>query len=186
MRGRTLRVPDIHGLRPTSSRVREALFNILGDISDASVLDLFAGSGVMALESLSRGAKSAMSIEGDRSACEAMKKIQSAWPVPNWSIQNAMLPKVLKLHAGTYFDVIFADPPYQQGLSVQLPRWLLDADISFGRLIVEEASRERLVWREIQPEKTYRYGETTLYVFQGQCVINENIDEEIPALVTEQ
>ncbi len=72
MRGRVITVPNVPGLRPTPSKVRQALFNILGSVDGFRILDLFAGSGIMALEALSRGAASATSIEQDR--------VKPVWP----------------------------------------------------------------------------------------------------------
>jgi len=164
MRGRTMRVPDIEGLRPTPSRVREALFNILGDLQGASVLDLFAGSGVISLEALSRGASSVLSIESDRTACQAMKVIQESWGTEGWTIQSASLPKALP--TGQHFDFIFADPPYNTGLAAQIPAWLAKQDISYTNLVIEESSRSRLQWKQdIWPVQSRKYSETTLYFF---------------------
>jgi len=164
MRGRTMRVPNIEGLRPTPSRVREALFNILGDLQGASVLDLFAGSGVIGLEALSRGASSVLSIESNRTACQAMKLIQASWGVEDWIIQTGALPKALP--AGQYFDFIFADPPYNTGLAAQIPAWLAKQGISYEHLVIEESSRSRLQWKQdILPVQSRKYSETTLYFF---------------------
>ena len=166
MRGRTMRVPDIDGLRPTPSRVREALFNILGDLQGASVLDLFAGSGVIGLEALSRGASSVLSIESNRTACQAMKVIEESWGIEGWSVQSASLPKALP--AGQHFDFIFADPPYNTGLAAQIPAWLAKQGITYGDLVIEESSRSRLQWKqEILPVQARKYSETTLYFFAG-------------------
>ncbi len=165
MRGRTLRVPDIEGLRPTPSRAREALFNILGDIQNYTVLDLFAGSGVMSLEALSRGAAQALSLEADKKACTAMQKVQSDWCVEGWTIQKGVLPKTLP--SDTHFDFIYADPPYAKGLAEQVPVWLEKHHITFDLLVIEEASRTKLEWKEgYLPNKSRKYSETTLYFFQ--------------------
>jgi len=159
-----MRVPDIEGLRPTPSRVREALFNMLGDIQEKSVLDLFAGSGVIGLEALSRGVKHVTSIEGDRAACSAMKSIQESWKVEGWTIQTGKLPQ--DLPSFTYFDVIFADPPYNKGLAEQIPAWLKKSNISYDTLVVEEGSQARVNWKQgFAPTKHRKYGETTLYFF---------------------
>lgn len=159
-----MRVPDIEGLRPTPSRVREALFNILGDMQGASVLDLFAGSGVIGLEALSRGAASVVSIESDRNACQAMKLIQESWAISGWSIQSGSLPKALP--QGQHFDFIFADPPYDTGLAAQVPAWLAKHNIQYSNLVIEESSRSRPQWKhDILPVQARKYSETTLYFF---------------------
>ena len=166
MRGRTLRVPDIEGLRPTPSRTREALFNILGDIQDYTILDLFAGSGMMALEALSRGASSALSIDMDRQACKAMKAIQRDWHLDAWRVRQGSLPHALP--AATHFNIIYADPPYGKGLAEQVPLWLARQDITFDTLVIEEATRAHLKWKQAyQPSASRKYGETILYFFQA-------------------
>ena len=166
MRGRTMRVPDIEGLRPTPSRVREALFNILGDLQGVSMLDLFAGSGVIGIEALSRGASSVLSIESDRTACQAMKVIQESWGIEGWMIQSGSLPKALP--AEQHFDFIFADPPYNTGLAAQVPAWLAKQGISYTNLVIEESSRSRMQWKQnIMPMQERKYSETTLYFFAG-------------------
>ncbi len=72
-RGRTLRAPRGRATRPTSDRVREALFSILGEIDGATVLDLFAGSGALAIEALSRGASAATLVDSSPAAIEAIR-----------------------------------------------------------------------------------------------------------------
>ena len=166
MRGRTMRVPDIEGLRPTPSRAREALFNILGDVQGYHVLDLFAGSGVMALEALSRGAASALSIDASRKACVAMRRIAEDWGVAGWRIQHSVLPKGLV--ESQHVDLVYADPPYQSGLAAQVPIWLAERHISYTHLVIEESSRSSIAWpMDNRPVQSRKYSETTLYFFAG-------------------
>ncbi len=167
MRGRTMHVPDIEGLRPTPSRVREALFNILGDMQGKTVLDLFAGSGVVGLEALSRGASAVISIEDNKRACQAMQNIQQTWPVDGWTIQTGKLPQALR--SKQHFDFIFADPPYDKGLAEQVPVWLAKAEISYDTLVVEESTRTHAKWKkDFMPSKQRKYSETTLYFFEAE------------------
>ncbi len=163
MRGRVMKVPDIEGLRPTSSRVREAVFNSLGDVQGLSFLDLFAGSGVMALEALSRGVTSAYSLEQNRQACQAMRVLEEAWSVEHWNISTGILPHALST-LPSHFDIIYADPPYQQGFAAQIIPWLSNASITYQSLIIEEASAAHITWAE-PPYKQRQYGESTLYFF---------------------
>ncbi|MDQ6989914.1 MAG: 16S rRNA (guanine(966)-N(2))-methyltransferase RsmD [Mariprofundaceae bacterium] len=167
MRGRVLQVPDVRGLRPTSSRVREAVFNILGDMHGLSFLDLFSGSGVMALEALSRGASQAQSIEENHQACAAMRDIEQAWQVQNWTITQGTIPKVFQA-TSSHFDVIYADAPYQQGFAEQLAPWLAQAGITYRTFIIEEASKTSLTWTQ-QPFQQRKYGESTLYFFAAKA-----------------
>jgi len=171
MRGRTLRVPEIEGLRPTPSRVREALFNILGDIQGYSVLDLFSGSGIISLEALSRGAIHAQSIEEDQDACKAMRSVQTSWNVEGWNITRGTLPRGLPEQ--THFDVIYADPPYNKGLAEQVPKWLHQKGITYNTLVIEESSRTKLKWAaDALPSQVRKYSETSLYFFQRDIEID--------------
>jgi len=163
-RSRILNIPDVDGLRPTSSRVREALFNILGDIEGWRVLDLFSGSGLMALESLSRGASSAVSMEQHQQACQSMRKAAEQFDVQSsWQIQQAVLPKALHGLHGEAFDWVFADPPYDCGLAEQIPVWLAEENIQWKQLVVEESIRSKPQWPHNISVKTRRYGDTNLH-----------------------
>jgi 16S rRNA (guanine966-N2)-methyltransferase len=94
--------------RPTQDRVRQAIFNMLG------VLDLFAGSGALGLECLSRGANSALLVDQDRGASEVMKKNIAKTRLEGASIRQGDVFKTIAqlTAAGTQFDLVFADPPY--------------------------------------------------------------------------
>ncbi len=168
-RSRTLSVPDIDGLRPTSSRVREAIFNMLGDIQGWKILDLFSGSGVMAIEALSRGAEQVISIEQDRNACHHLRLLAKKFHVENrWIIQQATLPKALKLIEGQSFDWIFADPPYHMGIAEQVPLWLQQEHIITSSLIIEESVRAKPKWPLGWQASSRRYGDTNLYFLQQE------------------
>jgi len=166
-----MRVADIEGLRPTSSRAREALFNILGDIQDGSVLDLFAGSGVIGLEAISRGANQVESFEANTKACQAMRQIKEAWDIEHWQVHLGNLPACLP--EKKHFDVVFADPPYASGLADQVPAWLAKKGITYGDLVVEESSRTKMKWKQgAIPSQARKYGETTLYFFKSDEAFN--------------
>lgn len=101
--------------RPTQDRVRQAVFNMLGElIEGARVLDLFAGSGAIGLECLSRGATSVLLVDQDRGACEVMKKNIAKTRLESAGIrQGDVFKTVAQLAAtSTQFDLVFADPPY--------------------------------------------------------------------------
>jgi 16S rRNA (guanine966-N2)-methyltransferase len=165
-RGRVLHVPNLPGLRPTPSRVREALFNILGDIDGFSMLDLFSGTGIIAIEALSRGAISATSIEQHHKACLLMHECQNQLTLDNWNIVKGRLPTALNLVENSAFDLIFADPPYDQGIAEQIPKWLDEHGINCRQLVIEEASRAKPLWPENwTPTQSRRYGDTTLHFF---------------------
>jgi 16S rRNA (guanine966-N2)-methyltransferase len=162
-RGHRIAAPKGHDTRPTSDRVRENAFNLIGPVDDADVLDLFAGSGAMGLEALSRGAASATFVESDRDACRTI---------------NANLDK-LRLHAtvlcqdasravaadrGTY-DLVLCDPPYAYDharLAPHLARLLRDD----GLLVYESSSREpppAVAGLEVRTSRTYGSARLTLF-----------------------
>ena len=116
-RGRTIIAPAGSKTRPTQDYVRESLFNIIRwDVQDARVLDLFAGTGALSLESVSRGARSAVLVDTDRDACAAIRR----------NIETARMGESCRLlqkdyraamdqlaREGCAFDVVFLDPPYR-------------------------------------------------------------------------
>lgn len=122
-RGRRLTAPRSPDVRPTSDRVREALFASLGSlgvVEGAKVLDLFAGSGALAIEALSRGAESAVLVERDRSALEAMRANLAAAGVADRAkvVAGDAMAKAAGLagdatERGPRFDLVLLDPPYR-------------------------------------------------------------------------
>lgn len=123
-RSRQLSFPDVPGLRPTPDRVRQTLFNWLGqELNGLSCLDLFAGTGVMGFEALSRGAELVVMIEKSRPAYQALVQNQQALKAQKAHILNIDAFDYLANNASKQqqtFDVIFLDPPYHQGLLDQL------------------------------------------------------------------
>lgn len=112
--GRRLSVPP-RGARPTTDRVREALFNMLAarlDFDGLRVLDLYAGSGALGLEALSRGAASALFVESDRRAAEVITRNIAALALPGAVVRRAAVAAVLAGGGGPV-DLVFADPPYE-------------------------------------------------------------------------
>ncbi|HEY3982752.1 16S rRNA (guanine(966)-N(2))-methyltransferase [Cedecea sp.] len=115
-RGRKLPVPDSPGLRPTTDRVRETLFNWLApSMVDAHCLDCFAGSGALGLEALSRYAASATLIEMDRAVSQQLQKNLATLKANNGKVLNANTLNVLA-QPGTPHNVVFVDPPFRKGL----------------------------------------------------------------------
>src|SRR5512137_2873741 len=112
-RGRTLRVPAGENVRPTSDKVKQALFNILGDRVQGSVfLDLFAGAGGIGIEALSRGAERVVFVEGARESLETVKhNIEQAGFGDRAEAVLAKVEPFLKKTSGPY-DIVFLDPPY--------------------------------------------------------------------------
>lgn len=143
---RSLASPKGQEVRPTSSRLREALFNICqGYIQEARFLDLFAGSGAMGLEALSRGAKHATFIDNSR---ESIRCIEGNITSLNLETQTRVLygdvfTWITKLqHEGRQFDIIFADPPYQQFKHAK------DDLLSFGERVLHAIDASSLLTKD--------------------------------------
>ena len=142
--GRRLRMPKGAGTRPTADRVREALFSMLGDLSGARVLDLYAGSGALGIEALSRGADSAVFVERDRSAASVIERNLADLGLEQRVISDDAL-RFLARGQGV-FDVVFCDPPYDSGpriagtLDERLPALLADN----ARIVTESDKRNPL------------------------------------------
>ena len=114
-RGRRLRLPRSANLRPTSDRVRNAVFSILGadSLQDTLALDLYAGSGVLGLEALSRGAAGAVFVETDARRCRHIRDALAALGLTDrGSVHNGRVERVLGTLTTRGFGVAFADPPY--------------------------------------------------------------------------
>ncbi len=118
-RGRTLRAPKGQSVRPTQDRVREAVFDILGGrVEGRTVLDLFAGTGAMALEALSRGAASAVLVEADPRVFEVLKRNMEslgAGEAEALLLDFRQAVRVLRARRAR-LDLVFLDPPYGKGL----------------------------------------------------------------------
>jgi 16S rRNA (guanine966-N2)-methyltransferase len=165
-RGARIAAPRGLATRPTGDRVREAAFNLIGPVDGATVLDLFAGSGAMGLEALSRGAGSATFVESDRAACKAIQRNLEKLQLTGARIVCADAVWTVRQDPRTY-DLVLVDPPYevwgelQAGLAAQLPR-VLAPD---GLLVVETSSR-------VEPElplalrTSRRYGSARLSLFE--------------------
>lgn len=127
------------GLRPSTDRIRETLFNwLMHDIIDASVLDMFAGSGVLGIEALSRGAKEATFIENNKQTHEALKTNLATFRVSNARLIHG--DAISQLSAmDTQFSLVFIDPPYNTGLvDKALEALTINKILSDGALIYVE------------------------------------------------
>lgn len=139
-RGRTLVAPPGARTRPTQDYVRESLFNIIQrDVEGARVLDLFAGTGALSLEALSRGAKSAVLIDLDRAACAAIRRnIASVKPDGECRlIQSDYRAAMEKLRReGQSFDLVFIDPPYKMENTGEMCAELYDKGLLAGSFLL--------------------------------------------------
>ncbi|MET4756726.1 16S rRNA (guanine(966)-N(2))-methyltransferase RsmD [Endozoicomonas sp. NE40] len=126
-RGRKLPVADLPGLRPTSDRVRETVFNWLAPyIPGARVLDCFSGTGALSLEALSRGAKEAVMLEMATPAVKTLKSNLSLLKADNGQVMGTNTLQFLSKPCPEPFDVIFLDPPFRQGMLEETCRLLQD------------------------------------------------------------
>ena len=126
-RGRKLDVPDAPGLRPTGDRARETLFNWLGPrVIGAQCLDLFAGSGALGLEALSRGAASATLVERSPVVTQAIARQIASWPGADKA--RLVTADVLSWldRAGETYSLVFVDPPFDQALQEDVLRGLIE------------------------------------------------------------
>ena len=156
--------------RPTGDRVREAAFNLIGRVDGTAVLDLFAGSGAMGLEALSRGAASAVFVESDREAQRAIERNLEKLDLKGARIVKSDARRALATEAaaGRRYDLVLVDPPYRMldSLLPTLSRYLPALVAEDGLVVVESAKREH---PELPlPERTSRvYGSARLTVFEA-------------------
>jgi len=163
LKGQRLVAPRGWKVRPTSDRVREAIFSALGDVTGARVLDLYCGTGALAIEALSRGAAAAVLVDRDtRPALGNVERLGLAErtelvrsDVSRWLESPAPMP-------ARRFDLVFVDAPYKladrvgQELNTHLPRLLADD----GRAVVESGARRPLRLDSLEALRRRRYGAT--------------------------
>jgi 16S rRNA (guanine966-N2)-methyltransferase len=165
LRGRRLVAPRGWKVRPTPARVREAIFSTLGDVSEARVLDLFCGTGALAVEALSRGAAHATLV--DRDTRVALGNVEMLGLRERTELISADVPRWLARATGE-FDLIFLDPPYRLAdrvgpeLDPHLPKHLATG----GRVIAESAARRPLALT-LPALRERRYGDTLVVTYGG-------------------
>ena len=171
--GRTLRAPRGSVTRPTSDLVRGAIFSMLGELDGASVLDLFAGSGALGIEALSRGAARAVFVERDPDAVRAiernLEKLRLATGVTVLR-QDAVAALATEASAGRKYDLVLVDPPYDMypDLQPKLARYLPAVLAADGLLVVETDAR---IEPELPlPQRTSRkYGQARVTLFEADA-----------------
>lgn len=170
--GRKLKTLPGMKTRPTSDKVKGAIFNVLGDrVLGAKVLDLFAGSGALALEALSRGANYAIMVDKCAAACKIIREnsIETGLSAKAKIINRDAIP-ALKDVKGEIFDLIFIDPPYRQGLSLAGLEILGQGNyLTPNGVIIVETSREEEIPVEIgnlSLRRDSKYGNTVIRYYQ--------------------
>ena len=166
-RGRRLKTPENYDIRPTTDNVKESVFNIIQfDIEGRRVLDLFAGTGQLGIECLSRGAESAVFVDKDRAAVQIVRDNLKTCGLKATVLQEDA--QSFLRHCGK-FDVIFVDPPYDSGLYESVLETINSVDIlSNGGIIICEARRERQFPDMTAPyakRKEYSYGKVKVCIY---------------------
>ncbi|SUI79135.1 Ribosomal RNA small subunit methyltransferase D [Shewanella putrefaciens] len=182
-RSRRLPIQDLEGLRPTTDRVRETLFNWLAnDIVNARVLDCFGGSGALALEALSRYASFAQIIELQRGAAIQLRENLQTLKCDKAEVLNADTLVVLQKGCAQGFDVVFIDPPFRKGLAEKTIQ-LLDTQgwLNDGALIYVEIESELTQlaipsrWHALKEKNA---GQVSYRLYQYQQADTAEIKEE--------
>jgi 16S rRNA (guanine(966)-N(2))-methyltransferase RsmD len=173
LKGQRLVAPKGWKVRPTSDRVREAIFSALGDrVVEAQVLDLYCGTGALAIEALSRGAEAAVLV--DRDTRPALGNVQRLGLAERAELLRADVPRWLgQVSSGSFagkFDLVFVDAPYRladrvaQDLNTHLPRLLAAG----GRAVVESGARRPLAIESLEPLRQRRYGAADVSIY-AEC-----------------
>jgi 16S rRNA (guanine966-N2)-methyltransferase len=167
-RGRTLRAPPGTDTRPTADRVREALFSILGPIDGTDVLDLFAGSGALGIEALSRGAASATFVERDRRAAATIRANLEGLGADAHVVVRDALAWLRSPPPDAAFGLVFADPPYDSAprLAAALTE-RLPAVVSEEALIVIESDKRTPLLLDLPLADERTYGKTRIAIHRG-------------------
>ena len=154
--------------RPTGDRVREAVFNLVGPVDGAAGLDLYAGSGAMGLEALSRGAESAVFVESDRDACRAITRNleKLALDGAELACRDALAYLASERRR---FDLILVDPPYDmvESLAVRLALYLPTVLAENGLVVLESSSRDEPELPPLEVRTSRRYGSARVSLFEA-------------------
>jgi len=170
LKGQRLVAPRGFKVRPTSDRVREAIFSALGErVADARVLDLYCGTGALAIEALSRGAASALLVDQDtRPALGNVQRLGLADRTELLKTEvGRWLAKVSSADAAGKFDLVFVDAPYRLAdrvtadLNEHLPELLAEG----GRAVIESGARRPLRIESLEPLRQRRYGAADVTIY---------------------
>jgi 16S rRNA (guanine966-N2)-methyltransferase len=169
-RGQRLKVPAGSGVRPTSDKVKQALFNILGDrVIDASFLDLYAGAGGIGIEALSREAGSVVFVDSSRESLSVIKKnIEQTGFGERAQVVPAKAESYLKKQSGPY-DIVFLDPPYAEDMQPILDLIAGSGIVKTGGIVVAEHFKKQPSPEKVGDLVLYRearYGDTVLAFYK--------------------
>ena len=170
-RGVQLKTPDGMLTRPTTDRVKEALFSIIHfEIPGARVLDLFGGTGQLGIEALSRGAKSAVFVDAGEAACKLIRENlkRTKFEQEGKVVRSDYLDYLKRTRE--QFDIIFLDPPYAEVFLENALKQITEIDIlrSGGIIIAERPLGKELPWEfeGFERSRDYKYGKTLLTVYR--------------------
>ncbi len=171
--GRSLSTPRGSATRPTTDRVREAMFSRLDsliDFADVHVLDLYAGSGALGLESASRGAPQVVCVEWDKPTARLIQRNAIGLALGDVTVRCDRVERVLRHGPGTAaYDLVLADPPYpldEDAISAMLTLLVNEAWLRAGAVVMLERSSRSPVPRwpaGLDPQRSKAYGETTVH-----------------------
>jgi 16S rRNA (guanine(966)-N(2))-methyltransferase RsmD len=170
-KGHTIYAPKGLDTRPTSDRVRENVFNIVAPwVEGASVLDLYAGSGAMGLEALSRGAQAAVFVESDPEAVQAIERNLDRLRLTGARIVrfDALTGLAQEAGAGRKYDLVLADPPYSMTNYDSLSRYLPSVLSDDGLLVLESAAKTEPELPRLAVRTTRKYGSSRVTVFEHE------------------
>jgi 16S rRNA (guanine966-N2)-methyltransferase len=154
--------------RPTGDRVREAVFDLVGPVEGASVLDLYAGSGAMGLEALSRGAESAVFVDSDRDACRTIERNLEKLRLTGAEVACRDALSFLAAERRS-FDLILVDPPYDvvESVAVRLATYLPAVLAESGLVVLESSSRIDPELPSLVLRTSRRYGAARVSLFEA-------------------
>ena len=167
---RKLHMP--RGIRPTQDKVRKAIFDILGDVEGLSFLELYAGSGAVGFEALSRGVSELTMVECNHDSVQAIKRNIALLKAPACNLYYLDAEKAIKLLSRDKksFDIIFLDPPYHEGMAKKILHTLEGYDILApnGLIIAQHPKAEPLPESSLKFNliKEAKYGDTWLSIFR--------------------
>ena len=167
-RGAKIFAPRGLDTRPTSDRVREATFNLIGPVDGAAVLDLYAGSGALGLEALSRGAGSAVFVDSDRDACRTIGRNLEKLRLTGAEVACRDVLRFLAAEARR-FDLILVDPPYDvvESVAVRLATYLPAVLAESGLVVLESSSRIEPELPPLALRTSRRYGNARVSLFEA-------------------
>jgi 16S rRNA (guanine966-N2)-methyltransferase len=169
-KGRRLRAPAGMRVRPTADHVRQAIFDILGDsVVDARVLDVFAGTGAMGIEALSRGAREAVFVDASREACSiVLSNLEATGLRSAGVIRRADAERWLSRRRVDPFDLVVIDPPYDRGLRFVakiLEKLVANGWVARNGTVVVEAATGAVEWPEgLRETRVRTFGRTQVGV----------------------